>query len=95
MLVDSLDFNIGQTIWLPCWLDAINNNSNSLFLTIGLGDFLVHHAIALGLHTTTLILIKGDLDACGSKLMLDKKEFGYSFPYDGLGRGRTCDIIKT
>uniref|UniRef100_A0A1Y3BX93 Putative photosystem I PsaA/PsaB n=1 Tax=Helianthus annuus TaxID=4232 RepID=A0A1Y3BX93_HELAN len=36
---------------------------------VGPGDFLVHHAIALGLHTTTLILVKGALDARGSKLM--------------------------
>ena len=34
-------------VWLPGWSEAINNNSNSLFLTIGPGDFLVHHAIAL------------------------------------------------
>ena len=79
-------------VWLPGWLAAINNNSNSLFLTIGPGDFLVHHAIALGLHTTTLILVKGALDARGSKLMPDKKDFGYSFPCDGPGRGGTCDI---
>jgi len=46
-------FNAGRSIWLPGWLNAINENSNSLFLTIGPGDFLVHHAIALGLHTTT------------------------------------------
>ena len=78
--------------WLPGWFEAINNNANSLFLTIGPGDFLVHHAIALGLHTTTLILVKGALDARGSKLMPDKKDFGYSFPCDGPGRGGTCDI---
>jgi photosystem I P700 chlorophyll a apoprotein A2 len=78
--------------YLPGWLDAINSNSNSLFLTIGPGDFLVHHAIALGLHTTTLILVKGALDARGSKLMPDKKDFGYAFPCDGPGRGGTCDI---
>jgi len=24
--------------------------------------------------------------------MPDKKDFGYSFPYDGPGRGGTCDI---
>ncbi|MBA0776319.1 hypothetical protein Gotri_011325, partial [Gossypium trilobum] len=24
--------------------------------------------------------------------MPDKKDFGYSFPCDGLGRGGTCDI---
>ena len=78
--------------WLPGWLDAINNGTNSLFLSIGPGDFLVHHAIALGLHTTTLILVKGALDARGSKLMPDKKDFGFAFPCDGPGRGGTCDI---
>ena len=62
-------FNAGRSIWLPGWLNAVNENSNSLFLTIGPGDFLVHHAIALGLHTTTLILVKGALDARGSKLI--------------------------
>ena len=36
-----------QPLWLPQWLSAINANDNSLFLTIGPGDFLVHHAIAL------------------------------------------------
>jgi photosystem I P700 chlorophyll a apoprotein A2 len=66
----------GSSVWLPGWP----------------GDFLVHHAIALGLHTTTLILVKGALDARGSKLMPDKKDFGYSFPCDGPGRGGTCDI---
>ena len=79
-------------IWLPGWMDAINNGTNSLFLTIGPGDFLVHHAIVLGLHTTVLILVKCALDARGSKLMPDKKDFGYSFPCDGPGRGGTCDI---
>jgi len=82
----------GDQVWLPGWLEAINNSKNSLFLKIGPGDFLVHHAIALGLHTTTLILVKGALDARGSKLMPDKKDFGYSFPCDGPGRGGTCDI---
>ena len=88
---NSLAYVSSQQLWLPNWLEAINNN-NSLFLTIGPGDFLVHHAIALGLHTTTLILVKGALDARGSKLMPDKKDFGYSFPCDGPGRGGTCDI---
>ena len=78
--------------WLPGWLDAINSGTNSLFLTIGPGDFLVHHAIALGLHTTVLILVKGALDARGSKLMPDKKDFGFAFTCDGPGRGGTCDI---
>jgi photosystem I P700 chlorophyll a apoprotein A2 len=63
----------GNQVWLPGWLDAINSDKNDLFLTIGPGDFLVHHAIALGLHVTALILVKGALDARGSKLMPDKK----------------------
>jgi len=84
--------NKSVRIWPSGWLVAINSSSNSLFLPIGPGDFLVHHAIALGLHTTTLILVKGALDARGSKLIPDKKDFGYSFPCDGPGRGGTCDI---
>ena len=47
---DSIASTTGAA-WLPGWLDAINSGSNSLFLAIGPGDFLVHHAIALGLHT--------------------------------------------
>jgi photosystem I P700 chlorophyll a apoprotein A2 len=82
----------GADFWLPGWSEAVNSPTNSLFLTIGPGDLLVHHAIALGLHTTTLILYKGALDARGSKLMPDKKDFGYAFPCDGPGRGGTCDI---
>jgi photosystem I P700 chlorophyll a apoprotein A2 len=82
----------GNQVWLPGWLDAINNNKNDLFLKIGPGDFLVHHAIALGLHVTTLILVKGALDARGSKLMPDKKDFGYSFPCDASDRLTIEDI---
>jgi photosystem I P700 chlorophyll a apoprotein A2 len=77
-------------VWLGGWLDAINAGNNSLFLTIGPGDFLVHHAIALGLHVTTLICVKGALDARGTKLFPDKKDFGFTFPCDGPGRGGTC-----
>ena len=88
----NITVSTSSNIWLPGWLEAINSDKNSLFLTIGPGDFLVHHAIALGLHTTALILVKGALDARGSKLMPDKKDFGYSFPCDGPGRGGTCDI---
>jgi photosystem I P700 chlorophyll a apoprotein A2 len=88
---NSMATNTGAA-YLPGWLNAINSGDNSLFLTIGPGDFLVHHAIALGLHVTTLILVKGALDARGSKLMPDKKDFGYAFPCDGPGRGGTCDI---
>jgi len=88
----SIAFSAGDNIWLPGWLSSVNDDFGSLFLKIGPGDFLVHHAIALGLHTTTLILVKGALDSRGSRLMPDKKDFGYSFPCDGPGRGGTCDI---
>jgi photosystem I P700 chlorophyll a apoprotein A2 len=81
-----------EDVWLPNWLSAVNDRAGALFFKIGPGDFLVHHAIALGLHTTTLILVKGALDARSSRLMPDKKDFGYSFPCDGPGRGGTCDI---
>ncbi|TYH34043.1 hypothetical protein ES332_D13G101700v1 [Gossypium tomentosum] len=73
--------NAGRSIWLPGWLNDVNENSNSLFLTTGL-------------HTITLILVKGTLDARGSKLMPDKKDFSYSFPCDGPGQGGTCDISE-
>uniref|UniRef100_A0A3Q7JUM8 Photosystem I n=1 Tax=Solanum lycopersicum TaxID=4081 RepID=A0A3Q7JUM8_SOLLC len=69
----------------------VHNDVMVIFLTVGPGDFLAHHAIALDLHTTTLILVKGVLDACGSKLIPDKKDFGYSFLRDGPGRGGSCD----
>mmetsp|Transcript_32151 Transcript_32151/g.72948 ORF Transcript_32151/g.72948 Transcript_32151/m.72948 type:complete len:724 (-) Transcript_32151:8-2179(-) len=64
----------------------------SFLLPLGPGDLLAHHAIALGLHVTVLILLKGSLDARGSKLMPDKIHFGYGFACDGPGRGGTCDI---
>jgi photosystem I P700 chlorophyll a apoprotein A2 len=70
-----------------------NCQSFGLFLLpIGAGDLLAHHAIALGLHVTVLILLKGSLDGRGSKLMPDKINFGYGFACDGPGRGGTCDI---
>ncbi len=74
------------------WMDMINRpDALTNFLPIGPADFLVHHAIALGLHTTALILIKGALDARGTKLIPDKKDLGFAFPCDGPGRGGTCD----
>jgi len=65
---------------------------DSVFLALGGGDLLVHHAIALGLHVTVLICLKGSLDARGSNIMPDKIVFGFGFACDGPGRGGTCDI---
>jgi photosystem I P700 chlorophyll a apoprotein A2 len=57
------------------------------------GDLLAHHSLALGLHVTVLILLKGSLDATGTtNLFSDKSNHGYSLPCDGPGRGGTCDI---
>jgi photosystem I P700 chlorophyll a apoprotein A2 len=81
-----------NSIWLSGWLELRNSRVSSNILAIGPGDFLVHHAISLGVHVTTLILVKGALDSRGSRLIPDKKDFGYSFPCDGPGRGGTCDI---
>jgi len=62
------------------------------YSSLGPGDFLAYHAIALGLHVTSLILLKGALDSKGSSLMPDKAQFGYGFACDGPARGGTCDI---
>jgi len=64
----------------------------SYLIPLGPGDLLIHHAIALGLHITTLIFLKGSFDGIGSNLMPDKIHFGYGFACDGPGRGGTCDI---
>jgi len=55
-------------------------------------DFLLHHALALCVHTTTLILVKGAVDASGSLLFAEKRQHGFGFSCDGPGRGGTCDI---
>ena len=93
---------IGESVPSSNWFTSLNakggsalSNSpifNNIFLPIGPGDFLAHHAIALGLHVSTLILLKGSLDARGSKLMPDKLHYGYAYACDGPGRGGTCDI---
>ena len=75
------------------WVVNTNNKSfDSFIIPVGPGDFLAHHAIAVGLHLTILILLKGSLDARFSSLMPDKIHFGYGFACDGPGRGGTCDI---
>ena len=53
---------------------------------------MFHHAIGVGLHVSILILLKGSLDASGSKLIPDKLRFAVSFACDGPIRGGTCDI---
>jgi photosystem I P700 chlorophyll a apoprotein A2 len=73
-------------------LSSYAANYSQAFLTLSSADFLVHHAISLGLHTTSLILLKGSLDARSSRLVPDKAALGFGFPCDGPGRGGTCDV---
>ena len=56
------------------------------------GDLLAAHSVGLSLHLLILILLKGSLDARGSKLMPDKINLGFHFACDGPGRSGTCDI---
>lgn len=73
-------------------ISILEFNTLAFIFPLGPGDLLAHHAIALGLHITVLILLKGSLDGRGSKLMPDKIHFGTGFACDGPGRGGTCDI---
>jgi len=69
-----------------------HGQSFSLVLTLSGADFLLYHALALGIHTATLIFLKGAFDGAGSLLYPDKRQHGFGFACDGPGRGGTCDI---
>ena len=56
------------------------------------GDLLVSHATSLGIHMSTLIIMKAALDSRGSGLLPDKQQYGFSYSCDGPSRGGTCDI---
>ena len=59
---------------------------------LGPGDVLAAHSVALGLHVTALVSLKGSLDSRGSKLVPDKIMLGFGLACDGPNRGGTCDI---
>jgi photosystem I P700 chlorophyll a apoprotein A2 len=82
----------GQSILSPALAKGSQSTLENALLPLGPSDLLAHHAISLGLHTTVLILIKGSLDARGSRLIPDKQQMGLAFPCDGPGRGGTCDV---
>jgi photosystem I P700 chlorophyll a apoprotein A2 len=84
------EFEISLSPVFGQWLQVAHGQNVGSPLSCG--DVLVHHAIALGLHTTVLVLLKAALNGRSSKLMPDKGAFGYGFPCDGPGRGGTCDI---
>jgi photosystem I P700 chlorophyll a apoprotein A2 len=80
-----------QIASIPVFASILQESSSNI-MPLGPGDLLAHHAIALGLHVTVLILLKGSTDARGSRLMPDKIHFALSFACDGPTRGGTCDI---
>jgi photosystem I P700 chlorophyll a apoprotein A2 len=61
----------GNQIWLPGWLEAINSGKNDLFLKLVLG--LLSSSCDCFRFTYYNILVKGALDARGSKLMPEKR----------------------
>ena len=83
-------------LWLVVGLElrstGVKTAGFGTFSLAGPADLLLAHALGLGLHTTSLIVLKGALNAPGTKLMPDKVAHGFAFPCDGPGRGGTCDI---
>jgi photosystem I P700 chlorophyll a apoprotein A2 len=63
-----------QILIEPVFASIIQESSSSI-MPLGPGDQIVHHAIALGIHVTVLILFKASLHASGSHLMPDKINF--------------------
>ena len=72
--------NYGISLFSLC----VHKSFDSFILPLGPGDLCAHHAIALGLHITAVILLKGALDGRGSKLMADKIHQHYGFVCDGI-----------
>jgi photosystem I P700 chlorophyll a apoprotein A2 len=73
-------------------LPSFNKSVSSFLYLIGPGDLYAHHSIAVGLHVTTLILLKGCLDSRFSHHYPDKIQQHYAFSCDGPSRGGTCDV---
>ena len=69
-----------------------NKSLSSSLSPLDSGDLLTHHSIAVGLHITTLILLKGCIDSKFTYLYPDKTQQHYAFSCDGPSRGGTCDI---
>ena len=59
---------------------------------LGTSDFMTHRVHAFTIHVSTPILVKGVLNARGSRLISDKVSLGFRYPCDGPGRGGTCQV---
>uniref|UniRef100_A0A251VGY4 Putative photosystem I PsaA/PsaB n=1 Tax=Helianthus annuus TaxID=4232 RepID=A0A251VGY4_HELAN len=73
-------------------LVAVGGKVALLPIPLGTADFLVHHIHAFTIHVTVLILLKGVLFARSSRLIPDKANLRFRFPYDGPGREGTCQV---
>jgi photosystem I P700 chlorophyll a apoprotein A2 len=89
---DLLGKHLSNTSNMVTWLPTFNKSLSSFVFCVGPGDLYAHHAIAVGLHVTTLILLKGCLDARHSHHYPDKIQQHYAFSCDGPSRGGTCDV---
>jgi photosystem I P700 chlorophyll a apoprotein A2 len=83
----------------PIFVQAIQSYAASKFVVffqwlwvLCPADFLVYHALGLGVHTVALIFLQGAFGCAGSILYVDKRQHGFGFACDGPGRGGTCDI---
>ncbi|KAF6151666.1 hypothetical protein GIB67_043073 [Kingdonia uniflora] len=73
-------------------LVAVGGKVALLPIPFGTVDFLVHHIHAFTIHVTVLILLKSVLFARSSRLIPNKANLGFRFPYVGPGRGGTCQV---
>lgn len=74
------------------YISIIEGRVITAWQELGTSDFLIHHIHAFTIHVTVLILVKGVLNARGSRLVSDKHNLGFRYPCDGPGRGGTCQI---
>ena len=91
LIQELLGKHLSNTSSTPSHLPSFNKSLLSLIFTINPGDLYTHHSIALGLHITTLVLLKGCLDSRFTYHHPDKTHQHYAFSCDGPSRGGTCD----
>lgn len=92
LIQESLGKHLSNTSNTPVHLSSSNKSLSSLISTINPGDLYTHHSIAVGLHITTPILLKGCLDPKLTYHHPDKTQQDYAFSCDGPSRGGTCDV---
>jgi photosystem I P700 chlorophyll a apoprotein A2 len=92
LIQDSLGKHLSNTSKTFPMVGSLNKSLSSFILSIGPGDMYAHHSISVGLHVTTLIVLKGCLDARYTHHYPDKIHQHYSFSCDGPSRGGTCDV---